>query len=244
MTSEKSFEVTVTTENMIWVIDEPYQPERTIDVWIVDRPAQGEQGHWEIVEPAVQKQGHYETVTVPEQGHWQQVIISPEVPEQGHWETVHHDAVSHQEPVYRQYKYWIFEFSDGQVFKVYQYELDELGLTATQYAARYEDAHPGVTGRWHSEMERRLEGYRTVIDSPAYDEEVWVVDVPYQPPVIRNQWIVDEPEHQEKRWVVDVPARAEKKKWVIDQPARPEEGHWEKRLIPEIPEKGHWEIQQ
>ena len=239
--SEKSFEVIVSEENMIWVVDVPFQPAQTVDVWIVDRPAEAEQGHWEIIEPAVEEQGHYEDVVVEEQGHWQQVIVSPEIPEQGHWETVHHDEVSHQQPVYENYKYWIFEFSDGQVFKVYQYELEEMGLTATQYAARYEDAHPGVTGRWHSEIEKRLVGYQTVIDQPAYDEEVWIIDVPYQPAVTESRWIVDQPQHIERRWVVDVAARPEKRKWIVDRPGRPEEGHWEQRIIPEVPEQGHWE---
>ncbi|MBR5048214.1 MAG: hypothetical protein IKX74_00945 [Erysipelotrichaceae bacterium] len=239
--SEKSFSVIVTSSGMVWVVDEPYQPARIIDVWIVDQPARPEKGHWQIIEPAVSEQGHYEEVEVPEQGHWQEVVISPEVPEQGHWETVHHEAVTHQQPVYEEVKVWVFDFSDGFSIRISQAELTEMGLTATQYAARYEDSHPGVTGKWHSEMEKRLTGYQTVVDKPAYDEQIWIVDVPYQPAVRERKWVTDVKAHTERRWVVDVEAQPERKKWVVDEPARDEEGHWEQRLIPEVEERGHWE---
>jgi hypothetical protein len=244
LASEKSFEVIVSSENMVWVIDQPYQPSQTVNVWVIDRPAVSEQGHWQVIEEAVEEQGHYEEVEVPEQGHWENVIVRPAVEEQGHWETVHHEAVTHQKPIYENYKYWLFEFSDGYSVKVYQYELTEMGLTATQYAGRYEDTHPGVTGQWHSEIEKRLVGYETIVDQPAYDEQVWIVDVPYQPALTERRWIVDQPAHTQKRWVVDVPARPERKQWVVDQPAQPEQGHWEERLIPEVPEVGHWEKAQ
>ena len=238
---EAYFEVIVTDRKLVWIVDQPARPQQIIDLWVVDCPAVSEQGHWEIIEPATAEQGHYEEVEVEEKGHWEKVVIREEVAEQGHWQIIHHEAVTHQRPIYEQYKYWIFEFSDGYSIKIYQYELEEMGLTATQYAAKYEDSHPGVTGKWHSGIEKRLVGYETVVDQPAYDEEVWIIDVPYQPPVTEDRWVIDEKAHTERRWVIDVPARPEKRQWVIDQPAHPEEGHWQQQIIPEVPEVGHWQ---
>ncbi len=195
---------TITKEMVINVVDKSVASENdgcTL-VWVVDKAA-------------VKEQGHYETVNVAEQGHWGRFLVSEE---EGHWETIHHEEESHTE--WDSEMYWIYTFvrrdqqgkdpseRTGDIVKT-SYELAEMGMTAGDYFIYLGEDY----GNYYSTTAWRYYNEHKVIDKEAWDEQVWVVD---KEAVYEDRWVVDCEAYSYKVWIVDVPAQKEV-------------GHWEKK---------------
>ncbi len=112
------------------------------------------------------------------------------VPEKGHWETkkktIHHDAVTHQEddtskPIYKQVEKKV------KIKDAYDDPPTTDPETGETIPGQHHEAEYQIT------YEKQLVGYekKTVVDKPAWDEEV-----------TEKVWVVDEPEHYEyeKGW--------------------------------------------
>ena len=99
------------------------------------------------------------------------VIDSPERKEISHYERVHHDAVTHQEPVYEERRYWVVNFPTAygtmtsETFYSYADALSAVGTRDGIFASPDE----GLT-------ERYIASYKTIVDREAYDETVKVID--------------------------------------------------------------------
>lgn len=186
---------------------------------VVDKTMNNDDGCtyvWVVDKEATKEIGHYETINVAEQGHWGRFLVSAE---EGHWETIHHEEKSHIE--WDSEIYYIFTFvlrsegglppeqRTGDVVKT-SYELAEMGMTAGEYFAFVLGSD---YGNYYSTTTSRAVNPHKVIDKEAWDEEVWVVD---KEAVYEDRWVVDCEAYSYKVWIVDVPAQKEV-------------GHWEKK---------------
>lgn len=156
----------------------------------------------------VKEEGHYEDVWVEEVGHWEERVITPGEPEEGHYEMAHFDAVTHEESIYEDVTVYWFRYADGSTQNME-------GITAEQ-AQAIADADSEVVEYGYN-VEHRFVETITVVDSEAYDGEIWVVDKEAVPAVTEEYWVVDVPAHSEQQWIIDVQAK----------PAVKEQGHWE-----------------
>lgn len=184
---------TITKEMVINVVDKSVAGENAgcTLVWVVDKAA-------------VKEKGHYETVNVAEQGHWGYFLVSAE---EGHWETIHHEEKSHTEwdsEIY--YKYHFYDDDNVVRVTVSTYDLAEMGMTVTQYWDSLDDWCAG----FYSETCWRYYNEHKVVDKEAWDEQVWVVD---KEAVYEERWVVDCEAYSYKVWIVDVPAQKEVGHW-------------------------------
>lgn len=158
--------------------------------------------------PEVKEEGHYEDVWVEEVGHWEERVITPGEPEEGHYEMAHFDAVTHEENIYEDVTVYWFRYADGSTQNME-------GITAEE-AQAIADADSEIV-EYGYDVEHRFVESITVVDSEAYDGEIWVVDKEAVPAVTEEYWVVDVPAHSEQQWIIDVQAK----------PAVKEQGHWE-----------------
>jgi len=99
------------------------------------------------------------------------VIDQPEQKEEGHYETVHHEAVTKVERSYKEYLEYIFYRDDGSSYIYKDYEKSFL---ADSYLASHPEFCRYTFSKKYDEIKT------TVIVQPAYDEQVWIIDKPYQ----------------------------------------------------------------
>ncbi|MBR2551452.1 MAG: hypothetical protein IKF05_00465 [Erysipelotrichaceae bacterium] len=98
------------------------------------------------------------------------IVDSPEREEISHYERVHHEAVTHQEPVYGERRYWTVTFpAASSVFAPETYYSYEEALSAA-------GARDGNIVNAAGDIERYIVSYNTVVDREAYDETVKVID--------------------------------------------------------------------
>ena len=215
----------------------------TMKVWVVDKAAYDEQvwveggtetvhheeeGHYKITKH--DEEGHYETV---EKQEW--VIDIPAKEATGHYETIHHEAVTHEEPIYENVKWICIELDDGY------YEEHPLSYwNGADAMMDYYEAltnSRNTTGHWWTDYRDTIIETRMVVDQVAWDEQVWVEDTPAQPDrghwetVSASKWVIDKAAWDEQVWIVDKPEWDEK---VTIQ------GHYE--TVHHV-EEGHWEQQ-
>lgn len=156
----------------------------------------------------IKEEGHYEDVWVEEVGHWEERVITPGEPEEGHYEMAHFDAVTHQEDIYEDTTVYWFKYANGIV-----QTMDDITAEQAQAIA---EVDPDIV-EYGYDVEHNYVETITVVDSEAYDGEIWVVDKEAVPAVTEQYWVVDAPGHYEQQWIIDVEPR----------PAVKEQGHWE-----------------
>ena len=112
-------------------------------------------------------------VDVPSTTYEEYVVDQPAQEEISHYETVHHNAVTHEEPVYstrvkHTFTYLVFydTYSDYETYVAYD-------LTDAEVEEFY--SYHEVTD-YQTENERYVSGYNTIVDQNAYDEDVLVID--------------------------------------------------------------------
>lgn len=205
---------TISDQMLIDVIDKSILEEGCQLIWIIDKPA-------------VEQQGHYSTIYVDEKGHYENVLVSEE---EGHYETIHHPAITHQEDIweefqwYRFYKREYYSDDDGNltsrqvdIITKSSYEIQEMYPDSTfsqalnnyfQYLIKDYDCFGYIISN-----DRKKVGSYTVTDEEAWDEQVWIID---KPAVYDSIWVIDQKAYSYQIWVIDV----EKQNEI---------GHWEKK---------------
>ncbi len=103
------------------------------------------------------------------------VPYQPAVEEQGHYEIIHHEAITHLKDIYREFKVYYFVREDETYITVNDYE----GFSPEEYF----NSLPDDFYRYYYKINKEVIGQEVVIDQEAYDEKIWVVDIPYQPAV-------------------------------------------------------------
>jgi len=141
--------------------------------WLSNDPQQIE---WIVVEPGIPTEV--------------KIIDQPYIEEVSHMETVHHDAVTHQEKQYGTRTVWTMNLIRGadETLTVSAYSQEELIEKVNYYIANY-DYNPA--GDISSHTERYVVATNTVVDIPAYDEEVLVIDVQGQEEISHTEIIME-----------------------------------------------------
>ncbi len=103
------------------------------------------------------------------------VPYQPEVLEQGHYEIIHHEAITHLKDIYQEFKTYYFVREDESYITVEDYQ----GFSPEEYF----NSLPEDFYRYYYKITKKVVGQEVVVDRDAYDEEVWIIDVPYQPEV-------------------------------------------------------------
>ncbi|MBQ9037489.1 MAG: hypothetical protein IJ115_08555 [Erysipelotrichaceae bacterium] len=112
-------------------------------------------------------------VDVPSTTYEEYVVDQTAQEEISHYETVHHDAVTHEEPIYstrvkHTFTYFVYYDTYAETETYVAYDLTD---------AEVEDFYSYHEVSDHqTENERYVSGYNTVVDQNAYDEEVLVID--------------------------------------------------------------------
>lgn len=91
--------------------------------------------------------------------------------EVGHYQMVHHPAVTKVERVYIEYIEYCFYHQDGSTYLYCDYDKN---FSADQFLAQ----HPEYIR--YTYCLKYDEQKKTIIVKEAYDEEIWVIDIPYQ----------------------------------------------------------------
>ncbi|MGI6607956.1 MAG: hypothetical protein ACOX1F_03125 [Erysipelotrichaceae bacterium] len=97
------------------------------------------------------------------------------IEEKGHYEIIHHEAVTRVINIYQEFKTYYFIREDETFITVDDYQ----GFSAEEYF----NSLPQEFYRYYYKITKKIIGQQTVVDREAYDEEIWVVDQPYQPAV-------------------------------------------------------------
>lgn len=140
------------------------------------------------------------------------VVVKPAVKEQGHYETVHHEAtyiqVEQEEVVEHLFVYNGRDYATGKMVTYYSvreseaiaelskpenlkyickpgtnevidnWQIEADSLYSSYLREKYNSPHTGWLLDYYTEMQ-----LVDIEESPAYDEKVWVVDVPAQPEI-------------------------------------------------------------
>ncbi len=103
------------------------------------------------------------------------VPYQPAIEEKGHYEIVHHEAITHLKDIYQEFKTYYFIREDETYITVNDYE----GFSPEEYF----NSLPEDFYRYYYKITKEVIAQEVVIDREAYDEKIWVVDVPYQPAI-------------------------------------------------------------
>jgi hypothetical protein len=213
-----------------WVVDKPAVYEDRV---IVDKEA------WDEEVVVVDKPAWDEEVEVPEQGHYETVVVKPAWDEEVHRiGTFCHNCgfeihsidewIAHSEASNGQ----CMSYGDKEVTEIIHHEAVTEQKWVVDVPAHTEivhhDAithieivhHDAITHIERVEVSPEEGHYETVVIKPAYDEEVWVVD---KEAVYEDKWIVDK-----EAWEEIIHHKEEGHwEWVVDQEAITEIIHHE-----------------
>lgn len=103
------------------------------------------------------------------------VPYQPAIEEKGHYEIVHHEAITHLKDIYQEFKTYYFIREDETYITVDDYE----GFSPEEYF----NSLPEDFYRYYYKITKEVIAQEIVVDREAYDEKIWVVDVPYQPAI-------------------------------------------------------------
>ena len=147
------------------------------------------------------QQGHYQYEWVEPVGHYENVLVSQQ---QGHYQTIHHPAITYQKAIYQSYKLYTFYHQDqSKNIVIEDYLLfEKTGYSsASSYFVYLAQNDEGYLG-YFFENKDRIVGYETIVEKPAWDETIWVVDQPAQ---YQQQYIIDAEGYYKQVWIIDVP---------------------------------------
>ena len=149
----------------------------------------------------VMQQGHYQYEWVEPVGHYENILVSQQ---QGHYQTIHHPAITYQKAIYQSYKLYTFYHQDqSKNIVIEDYLLfEKTGYSsASSYFVYLAQNDEGYLG-YFFENKDRIVGYETIVEKPAWDETIWVVDQPAQ---YQQQYIIDAEGYYKQVWIIDVP---------------------------------------
>lgn len=178
-------------EMVINIIDKNLNKDGCSLIWVVDKEA-------------VAEKGHYETIEVEEIGHWGSFLVSEE---EGHYEIIHHEEKYHMELEGEEFSWFSFYDENREVRNVISsYELEEMNMTVREYME--------YLGEWvfgfFTTTDWKQTGSHKVVDQEAWDEEVYIID---KPAVYEERYVIDIPAYSYRIWIVDVPKQNEIGHW-------------------------------